>query len=259
MAYFGVNNNAVTGQETAYYSSGADYVAGTITNSAASGWREAFASCPFTVGMIFAKWDTTSSSVDDGVYLALGVGGAGSEESIWQFTVSGKSFTNEVWIPLPIHIAEGQRVAWRHELSTRSTRIELLLCKNNWGGLPPFAEVFDLTETKAFVAAGDPANTKGAWVEVVASCPYNLRGLFGTFSPANVQGTQQNFFDIAIGPAGSEEIIVADWHESGSTSEPAKPPRYFPVGIAEGERLAVRAQSSQTSNDAFDIWLQGIK
>lgn len=95
---------------------------------------------------------------------------------------------------------------------------------------------------------GGSAHTKGAWSQVVAATSAPAHGIilvpFGA-NYANVTDTS-TLVDVGIGGAGSEVVIVpnvATGYASGSQTSPI----VLPVYVPQGSRIAVRAQSTRTS------------
>lgn len=89
------------------------------------------------------------------------------------------------------------------------------------------------------------ANTKGAWIEVIASTPQDYTGLWVQLRGAT---TNNSLFDIGIGAAGSE-IVVAPNLFCGPKPTPDSFGSLFtiPQSIPAGTRVAVRAQSDGAS------------
>lgn len=92
---------------------------------------------------------------------------------------------------------------------------------------------------------GGSANTKGSYVELKASLPYDIDGIFLTLQNAP-NGYQ--VFDIAIGGSGSEVVVVPNWCGSRALSGGhADLWVWIPIHITAGTRVAIRSQSSAGS------------
>lgn len=89
------------------------------------------------------------------------------------------------------------------------------------------------------------ANTKGAWIEVVAAAPYEANGLIVNVRQS-VAGSPSHLIDIGIGAAGSEVVLVPDLLFSSRLGHPSA--QWLPIKVAEGQRVAVRCQSTSTAN-----------
>jgi len=100
-------------------------------------------------------------------------------------------------------------------------------------GLPASSDATALT-----VAGG--LHTKSAYTEIVASTPFDSHGLI-------VAGGMKGIgsFDIAVGAAGYEQIIIPDYYQGFRIS--ILQAMYFPLYIPGGTRIAARYQGNQTA------------
>jgi hypothetical protein len=98
------------------------------------------------------------------------------------------------------------------------------------------------------VTASATANTKGAWVEIVAST--SMESQWAVLSILN-DGTpgKYNLVDIAIGASGQEQVIVPNLFVPGvQTSQLTACGKVaIPLNIPAGVRIAARAQSDVSS------------
>lgn len=109
------------------------------------------------------------------------------------------------------------------------------------------------------VTAG-AVNTKGAYVDLI-SAANNLIDSHGVWLYLyNSAGGRDWLVDIAIGPSGSEQVIVPNllWAQSG-TAVGNVAVVYLPIQIPSGVRVAIRCQSSVASGgiSAFAIFQSG--
>lgn len=99
--------------------------------------------------------------------------------------------------------------------------------------------------------SGATANTKGAWIQVIASTPQDYTGLW-----VQLRGATANYslFDIGIGAAGSE-IVVAPNLFCGPkpVSDSFGSLFTIPQSIPAGTRVAVRAQSDGASINCYIV------
>lgn len=95
------------------------------------------------------------------------------------------------------------------------------------------------------VAAAASANTKGSWVELIASTAEDYECLLVHFAAAT--SNVSYLLDIGIGGAGSEVVIVSDVHTSigNNSSEWFVVPRSIPSGTRVSARVASSTLSSQ--------------
>lgn len=97
------------------------------------------------------------------------------------------------------------------------------------------------------VPAAAGANTKGSWVEVSASAPFDACGFYLQFGGFAVT-TQDLLLDIGVGAGGSEQVILSNLPISVGTGFVATAVQPFiPLAIKAGQRIAARIQSSAAS------------
>lgn len=235
---------------------------GSATANVKGAWVEFSAAAPFDAAGFFISFGPAGISVAD--YLVdVGVGAAGSEQvilsnllgSVANFNVGG-----EVFIPLPIKA--GERVAVRLQSSDASLGVPVLMqlvagdffSQLGLGRATTYGA--DTTDSGGTVCdPGATANTKGAWTEIIAALTNPIKYLVvcvGTRNNGVINAANETLFDIGVGAAGSEQIIVADTYTYASTGMDMFLPCYFGkhVSVKAGERLAIRSQSTNT--DATD-------
>ena len=155
---------------------------------------------------------------------------------------------------LPLYVPRGSVLTLRGEsVSATSFRVHIVGLSRGLLGMPGFARCFRLytpvTRRGAVIDAGATANTKGAWVELISAVPSNIRALTFSIDQANdVARTACTWlFDLGIGAAGSEQVIVPNIQLATDATSSMVTPNTFgpiPVGIPSGVRLAARAQCS---------------
>lgn len=96
--------------------------------------------------------------------------------------------------------------------------------------------------TGTTIGAAGAANTKTAWVQLTASTPHHADEFIAHLRCDNRDG----LFDIAIGPAGSEQVIAANLYAGGKVGRDVYSYR-IPLPIPQGTRVAVRAQTHNTA------------
>jgi len=101
------------------------------------------------------------------------------------------------------------------------------------------------------IATSASANTKGSWVQLIASVPVRVDALrFGfAYGASGVANTA--LLDIGVGSAGNEVAIVSDMlcgYTFGGTD-------VIPVSIESGERLSMRWQSGVASTAAGSAYM----
>lgn len=102
--------------------------------------------------------------------------------------------------------------------------------------------------------AGTP-NTKGAWVQLIASTAYPSAELWVTVNFGS--GTSDCLFDVGVGAAGQEQVIVGNLMLSQGNISLGVQVR-LPVVIPQGSRVAARIQSSITTNSPNALAYLGV-
>ena len=233
-------------------SDGDNVVAGTAGSKGS--WHEFVASTPEAANGLILH--LANSSVQAYI-LDVAVGEAASEVVIienlaWQGKSATDSFCGAV---LPVDIPAGSRISIRTQASATGVNVEvaLTLISGTSSGFTTCKSLFDTATTNYLVditSDGLTVNTKSAWIEhtAVIDADYTTAFICVTVRDT-VSGVANWAFDIGVGEAASEVVIVSDLLVSneGTTVEP-----FFigpiPLTLASGDRLAVRAQSSQSSS-----------
>lgn len=113
------------------------------------------------------------------------------------------------------------------------------------GGGGDTLAVPNVIESSGYVsaAAAGTANTKGAWVELIASTDAAATLLHIDASLGTGNGVDTGaLFDIGIGAAAAESVIIAN--VGAGFHGPQSPGMLFPVAIPSGSRVAMRWQSN---------------
>lgn len=111
------------------------------------------------------------------------------------------------------------------------------------------------SSTLLSVPAAAGANTKGSWVQVSASAPFDACGFYLQFGGFGV-ASQDVLLDIGVGAAASEQVILSNLPISvGSGFVAAQASPFVPLAIKAGQRIAARTQSSDASG-GVEVGLQ---
>lgn len=229
-------------------------------------WVELVASTPFATDAILL-----SPNYSDGNYsylIDIGMGAAGSEVAFlnnlyfWQGSSYSKSGNP---IIIPFHIPAGVRLAMRCQSSGASSavRFGILLLGGSLYKMAPHQNIYtygaNLSTTRGTaITAGANYNTKGSWVAVCSSLDIAIKGFFLAFGNGPTTGTQDYLIDIAVGGAGSEQILINNYIQSSSPgisynfAHNLSP--FFPIPLPAGSRIALRTQS----NFGFDAALYAV-
>jgi len=206
----------------------------------------------------------------------IAVGAAASEVVIASnlYSGGGDGTANQgSYYMLPISVPVATRIAARSQSSTVSNALEvaLLLGSGSWKHTPPFgrlttygADTADSGGTQ--VDPGATAHTKGAYAQLVASSTNPVKAL--TLAIGNkLNSVRTNavwLVDVAIGAAGSEQVIVSNiMLDCNASNDLVAPQVMGPIPVPEipaGTRIAVRAQCSITdaTDRLFDAIIYGL-
>lgn len=105
------------------------------------------------------------------------------------------------------------------------------------------------------LVTGDPAHTKGAWVEIVASTAFDYHFVGITIDQTGVSAQLNNaLVDVGVGAAGSESVVVPDLAMGGSQnlsySGDVTAKAFMPLYIPAGSRVAARIQSFAAASNS---------
>jgi hypothetical protein len=214
-------------------------------------WTELEASTSKTTDLIWVRPSTSAgNTLNTSFFLDVGIGAAGSEMTIISNLAVGYSNAiaafNEYFIPLPVSIPAGSRIAARGQSQT-SSQVCALTCELAAGSGTSSALVDTIGD--------DPTTTTGlvltaAFTEVVASTSVPYSALFAravgsgaTFAAA------VNTLTIGVGPSGSE-VDYAEQEIAISNAEIIQYRQPFNLTsgpIPAGSRIAAKTSSPQAS------------
>lgn len=255
---------ATTGS-TPSSSNGISITASATANTKGS-YSQLIASTTADCSALLVTLDRTTNSNVAGL-LDIAVGGAGAEKVIAPNLHWHSSSVNPQMIAhqflIPCSIPAGSRISARCQSSGVSTIIvtSVICISDMMASYAPAGFLDDIgtltaTSLLASVDPGATANTKGSYTQLIASTTRDYRGFLlcvghATTTPSNLGGVYMfATVDLAVGGAGTENIIIADYQISSavpttslSAWNPTSAP-FFPISIPAGSRIAARAQCS---------------
>lgn len=268
-----IEGQRVSAQGIAAANSRGTTLTGSATVNTKGSYSEIVSSTPIDAIGFFVNVNDIIAVADNLVDLAIG--GAGSEQVILEnMTVSsgtGTTYRGQPWF-FPVPIPAGTRLAGRVQSTSASLTVRIAVYLLAQGFLP--SEPLSRITTYGAAAAdsggtsidpGGTANTKGAWSQIVASTTNPITALMlGIGNQVNnVRTGAEWLIDIGVGGAGSEQVIVPNFHAKAVTTDDTVCPTCTPlfyVSVPAGSRLAVRAQSDNTdaTDRLFDAILYGV-
>lgn len=194
------------------------------------------------------------------VTMDVAVGASGSEvviaNDLW--TTGPQSMT---WY-VPLRVPSGSRVSARCNNSGAFQGMDMFISgipsspMRNYGGSRWQTNLDTASINGTAVDPGGTALAKGGWTTLISSSNFNAAWLGWTIFPNNnggLTGTTtvqcQYLVDIGVGAAGSEQVVILDWHGEGQVASATQlhPIVWMPVDIPAGTRLAARAMCDQTN------------
>lgn len=109
------------------------------------------------------------------------------------------------------------------------------------------------------VAGGTTANTKNAWQQIIASTAKKYESIAVIAISESATNNIEYLFDIGIGAAGVEQVIVENLAVKAASSVLLKLTTHciLPVAIPAGSRVAVRSQHTGTTARSMQIVIYG--
>lgn len=220
---------------------------------------------------------TTTCPVSEADYLFdIAIGGGGSEVDIVPNILQSVSTTSGRLLGasyfFPISIPMGTRISARsqnnqggasHDISVQVHLVSGGIMQSGAGVITHGANTADSGGTS--VDPGAVGSTKGSYTELVAVTSYPYLGFSLDFGNQRNQATAwcQWNIDLAIGGAGSETIILPDFHLTNNSAVHSVHPRktpFFPIHIPAGVRIAARAacDSTDATDRLIDIVFHGV-
>lgn len=122
----------------------------------------------------------------------------------------------------------------------------------NWNRMGEFADSYNPaegnSEYRVQLTPSSTAHTKGSYSEIVSSLPYDVSAIIAS-SVAEYYGSQSRLWDIAIGAASSESVIIADLAHYVKTGYYFNGKNHFiPISIKAGTRVSGRVQSTYSGS-----------
>lgn len=244
-------------------------------NTKPSGWTELVASTSEDAnGLLISMDQLTSAAAGAGFMMDLAIGAASSETIIIDNLHGTTGVANETLyhFPVPIKIPKGTRLSMKSQtsLASKSIAVSIQLLRSNFSSIAGGGSVTtigaDTSTTKGVVVdAGASSNTKGSWVEIIASTVEDYKGFFlgvGTNNNSAVATAGRFLMDIGVGGSGSEEVIYPDLALMTETRDVVNYPNYYRgISIPSGSRIAVRMQANTTdaTDRLLDVVFYGVK
>lgn len=253
-----VGANTAASNGTTVSAPGSTHTKGSYTQLIASTAHDAS-------GLLLSGYFTAPSGGGYGL-VDIAIGAAASEQVlISNIPVSRQSSNGMGWtaILLPCSIPAGTRIAARYQAS--QTSATCILAAQAVGGTLNYPILAGKAETHGantgtsqgtVVDPGGSANTKGSYVQMVASTGMNSKwAMLSVMHDAPTAFGWSWLVDIAVGASSSERIVIPNlWIPSLSMSSGLNVVRaLLPLAIPSGTRIALRCQSDTNSSGSRQL------
>lgn len=225
------------------------------------------------IGVTTDKWEAFEvlmHSASGGVpfRVRIGLGAAGSEVIIADgLRIGNRGYSSTTYF-LPIGIPAGTRIAVQTSNGSSGSTVGVDVGLRGYSGHPyglaPYSQANDInpgSNGAALVAGAGVANTLTSWVELVASTSEDMRLIIPYVETELGNTTQFNFVDLAVGAAGSEQMILEGLFVAKNGFNPYLSPLTMtpiPVSIPAGSRISARSQCDNATVDDVRVSVIGI-
>jgi len=245
------------------------YIDGAAANVKGT-WRELIASTAYDYNGFVFTFGRNYVSMALSFLVDVAIGASEAEEIIVENLIlnSGGGSGNSLYIPLKI--PAGTRIAVRCQVGSSTAYAffcSVIGVSSGFLSLPAISKIITLGADTSDsggteIDPGGTVDTKGSYVEIASSTPYHIRCLSIGFGNKSTTRTEEGWlFDVAVGAAESEVIIISDILVLSSQSEVITPGYlpFIPISIPIGSRISVRCESSGNSATArlIDVILYG--
>jgi len=223
-------------------------------------WTEIVASTDHYMDGFYLYLDWRQNTTRRNMLVDVGIGAASSEVTLISNLKLQQGQGADVIYFVPFSIPAGTRISVRGQ-SNAARNVGVAIFPANptfYNKATIYARsttfLIDLaTNLGSVYDPGAVRDVKGAYVEIVASAPYDITGIM--INLGNNDNTAQindNWMvDVSVGASSSEHVRIANAFTVGSSDESTEPiSLIYPVNIPAGSRLAFRAQSG--TNNATD-------
>jgi hypothetical protein len=163
----------------------------------------------------------------------------------------------------PVAIPSGVRLSARCQSAPGGVglRISATICGGGFGNYPVYSGVESIgpstttTEGSLYQTSGTAINTKCAWQQMTAATSHDIKAIQIAHTQYNTAVNASTLYDIGIGGAGSETVLIPDLVEvvdSGTTSL-THYSACIPCAIPAGTRVSFRQQSSAVNANYYFI------
>ncbi len=245
---------------------------GTLVNASASAntkgsWVQITAAT--TADCNLFSFSTLVNASNRNFSVDIGVGAAGSEKVIINDMLFSENSNNDNGLiyQFPIHIPSGTAISARSQVSDTSAtgvRVNFDLSDGAWTQMEGPAGVdtigYSTTTTKGTSITAGANSAKGAYAVLSSSTSRDYMGIVIAFDFLVLGApSDRTLWDVAVGAAGSEKIIIADYFTvpGGGYWQPMTT-AFYPVFIPSGTAVSARAQTNNVATQTRGMVLYGV-
>jgi hypothetical protein len=240
-----------------------------VTSSSTAKTKGAYtqlvASTPYdAIGFLLIVNVTPITTGVSAITVDIAIGPSGSELNIltdFYIPNVGIQETNDVMIYLPCLIPAGTRISSRVAglQASKSATISLVMFDSDFIDVDTSSTYDTLGFSEAnlngtAVTNSSTVNQKGAFTTIVSATSYDYSGFVVVFDARNTSNSNAPInllVDIAIGPAGSEVVILPNLQitiksPTNSSASPTNTP-FLPIPIPAGLRVSARTSGAVAS------------
>jgi hypothetical protein len=206
-------------------------------------------------------------SLAKSVLVDIGIGSLNNEQpvvnNLWFRSPAGVGSIDVVKYCFPLQIPSGSRISVRGQSNTAAQVFTAKMsCYDGAFTMMEGAARIDMVGVSTATSSGTAvmpnatANTKGSFAQLILSTTKDYCGLIVVVGLIGTVSTDY-LFDIAIGGAGSEQVIIPNIHGMPQTSAPMMTV-FVPIPVPSGSRLSARAQANGASAANCQIAAGGI-
>lgn len=241
--------------------------AGTLVTASASAntkgsYVELASSTDFNAQGIFVCFN--KKQVSDRYWVDIAVGAAGSETVIISNIVLRDENADGVHLKMyfPISIPAGSRLSARcqGDVGSVSMYVSVIICSGGVSNQPVYSGVESIglkhdTDGTYFLTSSLSANTKSAWQEMTSSTSHPIRAIDIIFSNYWSASDAYHLFDIGIGAAGSEQVLISNIADVNRLSRNVNMVNsgIIPCSIPSGTRISYRGQTDVPGSGCYFV------
>ncbi|MGP3914322.1 hypothetical protein [Nonomuraea sp. 10N515B] len=233
-------------------------------------WITLISGIPAPGAWINLATDRFTTAGDRAILVDIGIGDAGSETVIAPDLIMGNRDYRGTLFPLHIPAGATVRARASAQLTSQFVRIRTHILHGEPdcglsvpGRVTPYGTV-PASSGGINVTPSGTSNVKGSYTELTAATTAPIHALMVLVQGiSSLLPNMEYLIDIAVGPAGSETVVIPDfavWSRDDEIMHP-RSPEFWPLSVClpAGVRLAARCLAvNNTSTTAIEVAVYGF-